>query len=60
MCLTSGQLFKSKVKKKAQSSTKIENLTKSKIDNTPEKKASFKIRINSFHRTKMDQSMYDP
>lgn len=68
MCLTSSQLFGSRQKMKS-----LEKLQKSRtvaLNNTEDniivdekgqkQKASFKIRVNSLHRVKIDQSMYDP
>ena len=59
MCLTSGQLFRDKTKKKIRSIERVKSYEK-----TPKKeemkKSQFKIRINSFHRSKVDRSLYDP
>jgi hypothetical protein len=30
------------------------------MEDKPQKEKQFKIRVNSFHRTKMDESLYDP
>ena len=59
MCLTSGKLFMHK---------SIEHRSADKINDSAvieekpkqKKEKQFKIRVNSFHRTKMDESLYDP
>lgn len=63
MCLTSGQLFNSR-NKRIRSTEKLQSLEKSRLKaETAETKpngGSFKIRVNSFHRAKFENSMYNP
>ena len=65
MCLTSGQLFKSRAKKIRSSDKTLQSIQKEKAKETEQgderRKSSFKIRVNSFHGgVKLDSSMYNP
>jgi len=60
MCLTSGKLFMGKVSQEAKSLEKIQELSHEDQPLKEKKEKQFKIRVNSFHRTKMDSSLYDP
>lgn len=58
MCLTSG-LFKNNkmpVRKSAEKlgASKVHDISQEK------KEKKFKIRVNSFHKVRMDESLYDP
>ena len=71
MCLTSGQLFRSR-SRKIKSTDKLQSISRSRLKVSKElpqkntslrssmKKTGFKIRINSFHKSPMDSSMYNP
>lgn len=67
MCLTSSQLFSGRKKMKSQDHLqKVESIKDSQTkylvqqkDGSKEK-ATFKIRVNSFHRVKLDHSLYNP
>lgn len=60
MCLTSGKLFMGKMSRVRKSADKIQ---RSKVEqdrpSKDKKEKQFKIRVNSFHRTKIEDSLYD-
>lgn len=71
MCLTSSQLFNGK--KKMKSLEKLQNSRVEAVNESKDRllvgengkgkskdKATFKIRVNSVHRVKLDHSLYDP
>lgn len=60
MCFTSGKLYMSKVNAQRKSAEKIQSLSPEEKLQQSRKEKQFKIRVNSFHRTKMDESLYNP
>jgi len=60
MCLTSGKLFGGKLSRVRKSADKIQHAPVGEERMSKDKKEKqFKIRVNSFHRTKIEDSLYD-
>lgn len=60
MCFTSGKLHMGKIIGQRKSAEKIDVHSPDEKGNTDKKEKQFKIRVNSFHRTKMEDSLYNP
>ena len=60
MCLTSGKHFLSRIVGERKSLEKINNDSMPEGKSKEKKEKAFKIRVNSFHRTRLDESLYDP
>ncbi len=60
MCFTSGKLFMGKISGQRKSAEKIQSHSPEEQLQQSRKEKQFKIRVNSFHRTKMDESLYNP
>jgi hypothetical protein len=60
MCLTSGKLFMGKMSRVRKSADKIQHpAVGEELHSKDKKEKKFKIRVNSFHRTKIEDSLYD-
>lgn len=60
MCFTSGKLFMSRARGAGRSAERIQSHSPDEQLPREKKEKQFKIRVNSFHRTKMDESLYNP
>ena len=60
MCLTSGKLFMGKMSRVRKSADKMQHPSIGEERQSKDKKEKqFKIRVNNFHRTKIEDSLYD-